>query len=174
MNGDGNHDITISGDKTGDGFSFDDTSILTISFGAQASLVSLQLRDAVSVGANAYGESTYDGGSAFGAIYNAGVLTVSDSYITNNFARGGNGNSPTDYAHGGRGGDAAAGIFNTGTMTVNDTLFTLNKSISAEAAMDRMNMFWLAISMAAMVAMLERFSIPVLQQQTILVLSTMI
>ena len=87
-NGDGNPDITISGDATNNGKSCDDSGIFIIGNGATASLTSLQLSGGYGRGADG------SGANAFGAVYNAGTLSITDSIISGNYARSGNGYSP--------------------------------------------------------------------------------
>ena len=78
-------------------------------------------------GAAGYTPTGQDGGfgaNASGGIYNSGILTISDSTITNNLGAGGGGGGSGaaggNGAVGGDGGNAAGGIYNSGggTLTI--------------------------------------------------------
>lgn len=130
LNGDGNPDITVSGDATNNGRTSDDDSIFTVANGATASLTSLRMSGGYGRGANGLFNAR-DGIAAVGAIYNAGTLSITDSIIQDSYARGGDGHSPVglNYYNGGNGGVAAAGIFNIGTLNLTETAFVSNVSI---------------------------------------------
>ncbi|MCB1516973.1 MAG: hypothetical protein KDJ19_05075, partial [Hyphomicrobiaceae bacterium] len=126
INGDGDPDITISGDSGDDGRSPDDVgTLLLVDFNATARINSLILADGTYYGANTGG--TYGPGyitpvarSGLAGIENRGTLTLTDNVITNMYSKGGNGDSSYGI-YGLAGGQGTAGILNSGQLTITDT-----------------------------------------------------
>ncbi len=124
INNDGIADVTISGDKTGNGLSADDTSLLNVAAAATVSIKSVTLSEGRAVGAN----GSYDSprGSNAAIISNSGVLNLVGCYITENYAAGGDG-AFYNFANGADGGQATI-IQNNNILNIADSLFAANKA----------------------------------------------
>ena len=131
IDGNGSIDITISGDATGDGRSTDDSALLNVSSGATAILDSLSLTGGYVRSADA---SNGDSASSVHVISSFGTLTIANSVLANNYAKGGDGSdAPSIGSIGGTGGNAAIIATGAGSNTfVTDTIFTNNLAIGGD------------------------------------------
>ncbi|MCB9994307.1 MAG: hypothetical protein H6873_11705 [Hyphomicrobiaceae bacterium] len=131
INGDGDPDITISGDTNADGQDASDVgTLLTIANGATARIAALVFTDGYSVGASS-SQAGVAGERGMAGIVNKGNLTLSDSIVQNMIAIGGlGGGDATDTDEGAQ---AFAGIENTGTLTISDSYIAQNSATGAAA-----------------------------------------
>lgn len=125
INNDGIADVTISGDKTGDGLTFDDAALLTVSSGSFATFEMVRFE-----GGRARGQSSLENalpGSDAAVITNSGYLQLLGCYVSDNWSAGGRGYSAIASFEPGTAGGRGAIIGNSGILTVSDTLFDGNQ-----------------------------------------------
>ena len=119
-NNDGNADLTISGDATGNGRSADDKRLFGIDSDASLTLDTVDLQGGYVKGSFARA----------GTIGNYGTLTIKDSRIRDMYARGADGVEGSFLTI--DGGHAIAGIFNVGTAVISNTIFEDNTAIGGD------------------------------------------
>jgi Ca2+-binding RTX toxin-like protein len=116
LDGDGVADITISGDKTGNGASADDTRIFNIGSDATAVLDGLVLTG---------GYSKITTGTA-GAVFSEGALTIRNSVVKDSVAI---------FTGGGSGAPVAGGVLGLGATVIENTTFSNNSGTSTSTSL---------------------------------------
>ncbi|MEL7463428.1 MAG: choice-of-anchor Q domain-containing protein, partial [Pseudomonadota bacterium] len=119
VDGDGDKDVVISGDRTGNGPSLSDVRIMNVEAGAYVRLDDITLADGFDRGSNSFSNTSTGAfavaGDGASTILSSGDVTLSNVLIANAYSSGGDGR---DYPINGTrdGGDAAAIIVEGGAF----------------------------------------------------------